>query len=65
MKTTITKLIYHNGSQFIEFNSIHGDLICIEGPFINDRQLPTGELILVHDERNENDEIVHEIYVTY
>jgi len=65
METTTTSLTYHNGHQYIEFTSvINNALISIEGPFVDDADILTGERILVHQEFV-NDLPVHDIYIIY
>lgn len=65
MTTTITTLSYANGVQFIEFTSINGHQVTVQGELINTYLECTGELVLVHDERDADDNIVHEIYIRH
>lgn len=65
MTTTITTLSSANGEQFIEFTSVHGHQVTVQGEIIDTHLQCTGELVLVHDERDADDRIVHEIYIRY
>jgi len=63
MKTTHTTIEFHNGNQYIEFINIKGELVNIEGPFVDG--YPTGDDVLVHTEVDDNDNVIHEVYAAY
>ena len=62
---TITSITWHNGEQFVEFTSaINSELLTIQGPFVDAKDQPTNELVLVYQECID-DSSVHDVYVIY
>lgn len=62
---TITKLEGQWPNQSIEFTSIDGSLKSIDGEILQQDELPSGELVEVHTEIDENDIVVNRVYVRY
>ena len=64
-KITITNLEGQWPNQSIEFVSFDGTIKTVYGEILDQRELPTGELVEVHSEIDENENVVNRIFVTY
>lgn len=64
-RITIAPLQGHGCNQIVEFVSVTGEMTFIQGELVDQSKLPTNDYIEVHNELNDEGEVVHVIYVNY
>lgn len=64
-RVTIAPLQGHGCNQIVEFHSVTGELKFIQGELVDESNHPTNQLVEVHNELDEEGNIVHVIYVSY
>lgn len=62
---TIATITGYYPNQSMEFLSYDGTIKNLSGEILDQRELPTGKLVEVHTELDENENVVNRIFVTY
>jgi hypothetical protein len=64
-RITIAPLQGHGCNQIVEFYSVTGEMTFVQGELVDQSNLPKGDWIEVHNELDEEGNVIHIIYVTY